>query len=536
MKTILSFLALVFFTVCLLSSATYYVDGDDPSASNSNPGTLNLPWLTIQHASEQMVAGDTVFIRAAVYQENVITTNSGNTNDGPIVFVNYPGENFVLDGTSVGNSTGLRVFNSYITIEGWEISNWSDNGVWMSGASHVTFKNCKVHDVFYGIGISDSSHDFLLDHVETYNFTLYGVDVSPGTGSCYNGTFLNCISRNGRDPQQNVDGFALGHGDQHDFVFSNCTTYDVYDGFDISSRKSTLNSCLAYNCWNGGYKLWQDSVSLVNCIGFGSVGSNVELDWSGSPTTTEIVNCTFFGAGTYTVWVENQNDTLRMYNTILAGGDNIGLSFEQYSTANYFGDYNLFHNNDQSRAISVAYTDEFSLTDIANGLWTTYSGQDSHSIVVYDAANIFVDMVLHNFHLLSSSPAIDSASPAYAPSWDFDGNPRPFGTGFDIGAYEYQGVGVDEIQRSTTLRSIVFLVQNESLKLSFSLLKKAQVDLDIFSIDGRKLSNPISGELNPGEYQYNFNTHTINLDSQGLYFAVLNIGGKWFLTKILILN
>ena len=44
-----------------------------------------------------------------------------------------------------------------------------------------------------------------------------------------------------------------------------------------------------------------------------------------------------------------------------------------------------------------------------------------------------------DFHLLDDSPAIDQGSPDLAPSFDFDGNPRPQGLGFDIGAFELGG-------------------------------------------------------------------------------------------------
>ena len=39
--------------------ATYYVA---KNGNNSNPGTEAEPWLTIQHATDTMEAGDTVYI------------------------------------------------------------------------------------------------------------------------------------------------------------------------------------------------------------------------------------------------------------------------------------------------------------------------------------------------------------------------------------------------------------------------------------------------------------------------------------------
>ncbi|MEE4310305.1 MAG: FlgD immunoglobulin-like domain containing protein [candidate division KSB1 bacterium] len=218
------------------AAGTYYVDQNHTSASDANPGTLNSPWLTLRHAAKTLTAGDTVFVRDGIYHEHVCPERSGNANS-PVVYSNYPGENPVIDGTGVIQSqNAILIDKSYITMIGLDVRNWNDNGIWIENAAHISISDCEVHDVFYGIGIADGTHDFVFNRVDVHHFDLYGFDVSPSGGAdCYNGIFNDCVSHSARDPQQNVDGFALGHGTQHDFECNRCSTHDVYDGFDISA-------------------------------------------------------------------------------------------------------------------------------------------------------------------------------------------------------------------------------------------------------------------------------------------------------------
>jgi len=435
----------VWFLVLLLLLAatdvfagTYYVA---TNGSDAGPGTEASPWATIQHAAEALVMGDTVFLRGGVYNENIEVANSGDAAGGYIVFSAYLGEKPIIDGTGNEASNGFIISNkSYIKLHGLEIRNWN-TGVWVQFSDHLEISDCEVHHSFYGIGMGFGTHDFELNRVKIHHFDLYGFDASPSDGApCYNGVFNDCIAYTGRDPQQNVDGFALGHGDQQNFTFNRCTTYDVFDGFDISSRNTTLNRCLAYDCWNGGYKLWQDNIKLVNCLGYNSE-TNAELDWSGTSKTVTFQNCTFMDAGTFNIWVENANDWLNMYNCIIAGGDNIGLGFEQMGVNGYSGDYNIFHNDNPVRVITVGYTDEFSLDQITSGAWATYSGEDEHSLVSTDpATQLFRNLSTWDLHLRKGSIAIDNATAQGAPSEDYDGNPRPAGSGYDIGAFEYPPV------------------------------------------------------------------------------------------------
>ena len=75
---------------------TYYVDVSHPSASDSNPGTENLPWLTIQHGANSVAAGDTVIVKSGMYG-GVAFTISG-TAEAYITFVGETAESVILQG------------------------------------------------------------------------------------------------------------------------------------------------------------------------------------------------------------------------------------------------------------------------------------------------------------------------------------------------------------------------------------------------------------------------------------------------------
>jgi Right handed beta helix region len=51
---------------------------------------------------------------------------------------------------------------------------------------------------------------------------------------------------------------------------------------------------------------------------------------------------------------------------------------------------------------------------------------------------LYVNKENYDFHLQSTSPAIDAGDHTYEPLVDFDGRQRPLGNGYDIGAYEYR--------------------------------------------------------------------------------------------------
>jgi len=58
-----------------------------------------------------------------------------------------------------------------------------------------------------------------------------------------------------------------------------------------------------------------------------------------------------------------------------------------------------------------------------------------HSITNEDP--LFIDPENGDFHLDPNSPAIDSGTSDKAPAFDYEGNSRPQGKGYDMGVYEY---------------------------------------------------------------------------------------------------
>ena len=166
MKKTLILISLLFLASINLFSTNYYVS---TTGQNSNNGSIGNPWRTISYASQQLQAGDTLFIRGGVYFESGITPlNSGNTSDGYIVYSSFPGEIAIIDGTNYNvSSNGVRLFNkSYIILRNLEIRNFEDgNGIWVENSNNFEINDCEVHHCGFGIGIALNSHDFVLNRV-----------------------------------------------------------------------------------------------------------------------------------------------------------------------------------------------------------------------------------------------------------------------------------------------------------------------------------------------------------------------------------
>ena len=119
---------------------------------------------------------------------------------------------------------------------------------------------------------------------------------------------------------------------------------------------------------------------------------------------------------------------------------------------------------------------------------------------------LFVNVSELNFHLQSNSPAIDNGSSSDAPVEDFDGNPRPLGADYDIGAFEYGQTSV-ESQRTGGAISNFNLFQNypnpfnPETNIKYQLPNASFVEIAIFNLSGQRITTLLKTYQNAGSFE-----------------------------------
>ncbi|MBI1247193.1 pectate lyase [bacterium] len=257
-----------------VSAAEYFVATD---GSDNNPGTIEAPLATIQHAEILVEPGDTVFIRGGTYHIQpsqiarqwriwayVIHLRKSGKEGLPIRYFAYQNERPIFDFSAV-KPEGHRVHafaveGSWLHFRGIEVV-----GVQVTMKGH-TQSICFAHDGSHNILERLSMHDGQAIGI----YTIHGKD----------NLFLNCdaynnhdtVSENGRGG--NVDGFgchpirgATGN------VFRGCRAWhNSDDGFDCINASETVRF---ENCWafRNGYSLEMKSLADGNGFKAGGYGT-----------------------------------------------------------------------------------------------------------------------------------------------------------------------------------------------------------------------------------------------------------------------
>jgi len=134
----------LFFSSPARAANFYYVS---TSGNDSNPGTLALPFRTIQKGVSVLTPGDTLFVRGGTYLETISIGVSGSST-APITISSFPGETPIIDGNNTLPgyiySPLVSMHGSYLIFDGFEVKNSTGRGIQTDGSDNI-IKNNNVH-------------------------------------------------------------------------------------------------------------------------------------------------------------------------------------------------------------------------------------------------------------------------------------------------------------------------------------------------------------------------------------------------------
>ena len=107
-----------------LSSNSYFVS---PAGSDKNPGTINLPFKSIQKCADTVQPGKTCWLRKGTYRETIAPKISG-TRAKPITFSAYKNEQVTISGTELVANWSEHSDSIYRTDIKLSVDSYSDTG------------------------------------------------------------------------------------------------------------------------------------------------------------------------------------------------------------------------------------------------------------------------------------------------------------------------------------------------------------------------------------------------------------------------
>ncbi len=424
---------------------TFYVA---QTGNDNNDGSLNSPWKTIQKAANTVAAGDTVYIRGGTYNEKVVMKTSGQSG-AYITFQNYGSEKPVISGNGLAvgatdESSSLIFINSksYIKINGLQVSDFvstSTNvpvGIRVVGSGFdIQILNCTINGIkatggldrnAHGIAVFGTNGNSPIDGIVIDGCEVYGNILGQSESVVLNGNVTNFrVTNNKIHDSDNIGvdfiGFE-GTATQNDQARNGvCSDNQVWN---ISSAKNPTykgDACADGIYVDGGKNIVIERNKVWNC----DIGIEAASEHRGKAT---------------------ENVTIR--NNLVYGCKAVaGIAFGGYDKNRGSAKGIKILNNtlyDNAPNILVQYNCQTSDNVIKNNILymgTAISGTKGQIVISNNITNnpIFVSVTNGDFHLSSSSPAIDAGVyDTLCGDTDLDKKPRVVGNAIDCGAYELQ--------------------------------------------------------------------------------------------------
>jgi hypothetical protein len=432
MKMILKLVCL--FWVLLAEGATYYVRTD---GNNSNDGSANdaaHAWLTVQHAADVMVAGDTVIVQAGTYAERVSETTSG-TAGNPITYTT----------NGLVHVGGYQLTGNYVTVDGFDLTGASVpalSAFVLVQANNVTLRNLSVvnpaHTAIFGIRVMYGNYtNCWMENIRLTN--LWYVNFMMSGNYC---TITNCsitsttswdafriLGSNNRIIDNHVT-MTRGTDEEHTDLFQAYTTpgdimtNNVIEGnlfgpFDMQVQPSMIDDDSTGHCadWT-----WRNNVFIGP-----SAAMHIQVP------NFKFYNNVFYGMFTDSgITLTGDPGWAYANNTIFR--NNLWVECGEDPDDPYIGWYTI--------GSGVTGTDSDYNLVIGTGGGTTKigfvaGGREVHSL--NGVSPLFVDpgsFLAPAYKLEEGSPCLNAGTTIASFNFDYDGTTRPQGAAWDMGAYE----------------------------------------------------------------------------------------------------
>jgi len=283
------------------------------------------------------------------------------------------------------------------------------------------------------------------------NIRLENVTIQNGYLESYNGAGIKFTNNSNGIVKDVTIKNNISIGGDGGGIFCGYNCYPIFENVTILGNTAEVG---------GGIKVVESNPIFINCIisynsadptYIGTAGisciNESSLVLTNSLLTNNLGNetaCLFIGINSYVRSVNNslasnignetiflqENGNIELVNSIVWNNANEEIFYYPYLEQNYS---------------DISYTD---MRNGENGIHTNGNGTYNWGDGNIDEDPLFVGGEPFSYELSQDSPCIDAGTPdttgLHLPAKDLAGNPRIYNGRIDIGAYEYQGYGIDE--------------------------------------------------------------------------------------------
>jgi len=417
-----------YFTFDILNYKIEPVNQDlyvNPDGDNSNSGlTPQEPLKNISYALTKIVSDSTypnnIHLTNGIYSpsltEEIFPLNCRNY----VSIIGEDDEYTILDGNSLSGIIACVFGDNHFSIENLTIKNGSASiggGIRFSSNSSATIKNVIIKDNIANAGsgvLCNNNCSPIFENVTIKNNLAESTESGVSLSNNCNPVFIN----------SKITGNYTTFPDAISGICCKVESNPIFINTEIVNNITEAISGLATY---SGYSNFCDPI-LINC----TICNN-------SDATDGTIN-----------QLDNTNVTL--INCILR---------------NYSDDEIFFSTSGDPDTVTISYTN---IEDSIYGINTNNNGTIHWLEGNIDSLPQFVGGDPFSYELLPGSPCIDAGTPDTTglnlPPYDLAGNPRIYNGRIDIGAYEWQGQGIDK--PDTSFINKLYLFQNKPNPFSSS--------------------------------------------------------------------